>query len=105
MSRAVEYALVMQERIAPVGVPVRCAARCTHRCAMRALLMRCGAPSVVAQELFGAGDVGGRSRLLATMEAWLREERDERIANATPAPGQPLATPSPFANRHMAYFR
>ena len=49
--------------------------------------------------------MGGRSRLLATMETWLREERDDRIANATLPPGQPLATPSPFANRHMAYFR
>ena len=59
----------------------------------------------MTQELFGAGDVGGRSRLLSTMETWLREERDDRIANATLPPGQPLPTPSPFANRHMAYFR
>jgi hypothetical protein len=50
--------------------------------------------------------VDGKSRLLATMEAWLRAERDDRLANNVLPPGQPLSTPSPFASsKHMAYFR
>jgi len=59
-----------------------------------------------AQELFAPGEVDGKSRLLSTMEAWLRAERDDRLANNVAAPGQQLSTPSPFANsKHMAYFR
>ena len=58
------------------------------------------------QELFAPGEVEGKSRLLATMESWLREERDDRLANDVKAPGAQLSTPSPFANsKHMAYFR
>jgi hypothetical protein len=56
--------------------------------------------------MFAPGEVDGKSRLLASMEALLRAERDERIANGTAAPGKQLTTPSPFANsKHMAYYR
>ncbi len=59
-----------------------------------------------AQELFGPPGPGGKSALLTTMEAWLRAERDDRIATGAQPPGKVLTTPSPFANsKHMAYFR
>jgi hypothetical protein len=56
--------------------------------------------------MFAPGEVDGKSRLLATMEAWLRAERDDRVATGCKAPGQQLSTPSPFASsKHMAYYR
>ena len=71
----------------------------------RGRLKRCGSVDELP-ELFAPGEVDGKSRLLATMETWLRAERDDRIANNVAAPGQQLSTPSPFANsKHMAYFR
>jgi CCR4-NOT complex subunit CAF16 len=61
---------------------------------------------VPSQEMFAPGEVDGKSRLLATMEAWLRAERDDRVATGCKAPGQQLSTPSPFASsKHMAYYR
>jgi len=63
-------------------------------------------------ELFAGGPLGpgGKTRLLETMEAWLRAERDERLAAGEGAaalvPGAALkGRASPFASRHMAYYR
>jgi ABC-type multidrug transport system ATPase subunit len=97
-------------------VPVRARAHAGHvcgghmrdaACADHGDASACAAGLVHgAQEMFGPGEVDGKSRLLASMEALLRTERDDRIANGTPAPGKKLSTPSPFANsKHMAYFR
>ena len=93
---------VLKRAGAAADVPVRllrvgmAAARVRGADALRSLHL--------CQELFAPGDVDGKSRLLATMEEWLRAERDDRLANGTVPPGRPLPTQSPFAGRHMAYY-
>lgn len=57
-------------------------------------------------QLCAPGEVGGKSRLLATMEGWLRAERDERVQNpGFKSPGAQLSTPFAFSSRQMSHYR
>lgn len=60
-------------------------------------------------ELFGGGMVGSQSRLLATMEEWLRRERDARVARGGGSLLLPKAAPRSsgpvFSNRQMSHYR
>jgi len=70
----------------------------------RGVMKVCGTAAEVP-ELCGPGDVGKKSRLLATMEDWLRAERDDRVANNRKPPGAQLSTPFSFSSRQMSHFK
>ena len=71
----------------------------------RGLLKRWGSAAEVP-EMCAEGDADdGKSRLLSTMEKWLRAERDDRLANARPAPGAKLSNTPLFSSRQMSHYR
>ena len=78
----------------------------THVAYMERGVLKVAGTAAELPQLFGPPLPGGHSRLLGTMEAWLREERDERLASGCKPPGQPLPSAGPFASsRQMSHFR
>merc|ERR1711920_7968 len=58
------------------------------------------------EEILESHGVPGSNKLLATVQAWLEEEKEKRLRDGVPEPAAMVTSASPFlSSRQMSYFR